>query len=75
MATTTATESARHFESGRCPNGPWSWLAGCHKDGLLPGIADQMVANDYQPGSGIFAHVDQAVFGDAVASLRLARPA
>jgi alkylated DNA repair dioxygenase AlkB len=30
-----------------------------------------MVANDYRPGSGIFAHVDQAVLGDIVASVSL----
>jgi alkylated DNA repair dioxygenase AlkB len=40
-------------------------------DGLLPEVANQIVANDYQPGAGIFAHVDQAVFGDAVASVSL----
>jgi alkylated DNA repair dioxygenase AlkB len=40
-------------------------------DGLLPQFPDQMVANDYQPGSGIFAHVDQAVLGDIVASVSL----
>jgi alkylated DNA repair dioxygenase AlkB len=40
-------------------------------DGLLTRIPDQMVANAYQPGSGIFAHVDQAVFGDTIASVSL----
>jgi alkylated DNA repair dioxygenase AlkB len=42
-----------------------------HRDGLLPGVADQMVANEYEPGQGIFAHVDQPVFGEAVASVSL----
>lgn len=41
------------------------------RDGLLPRMPDQMVANDYRPGSGIFAHVDQAVLGDVVASVSL----
>ncbi len=41
------------------------------RDGLLPIVPDQMVANDYPPGSGIFAHVDQAVFGDTIASVSL----
>jgi hypothetical protein len=27
---------------------------------VLPSVPDQMVANDYKPGSGIFAHIDQA---------------
>lgn len=39
------------------------------RDGLLPNVPNQMVANDYHPGAGIFAHVDQAVFGDTVASV------
>jgi alkylated DNA repair dioxygenase AlkB len=33
------------------------------RDGLLPSVPDQMVANEYQPGTGIFAHADQSVFG------------
>jgi alkylated DNA repair dioxygenase AlkB len=41
------------------------------RDGFLPKVPDQMVANDYPPGSGIFAHVDPAVFGDVVASVSL----
>jgi alkylated DNA repair dioxygenase AlkB len=41
------------------------------RDGLLPSVPDQMVANDYPPGSGIFGHVDQAVFGDTIASVSL----
>lgn len=40
-------------------------------DGLLPGIPDQLVVNDYAPGKGIFPHIDQAVFGDVVASVSL----
>jgi alkylated DNA repair dioxygenase AlkB len=42
-----------------------------HRDGLMPGVPDQMVANDYPPGAGIFAHVDQEVFGGTVASVSL----
>jgi alkylated DNA repair dioxygenase AlkB len=41
------------------------------RDGLMPNVPDQMVANEYRPGSGIFAHVDQAVFGDTIASVSL----
>ena len=40
-------------------------------DGVLPKVPNQMVANDYPPGAGIFAHTDQAVFGDVVASVSL----
>ena len=59
------------FRIGELP--PWvSELAvGLCRDGFLPKVPDQMVANDYPPGSGIFAHVDQAVFGDVVASVSL----
>lgn len=41
------------------------------RDGLLPQVPDQLVVNDYRPGSGIFAHIDQSVFGDVVASVSL----
>ena len=41
------------------------------RDGLLPNVPDQMVANSYPPGSGIFPHVDQAVFGNTIASVSL----
>jgi alkylated DNA repair dioxygenase AlkB len=41
------------------------------RDGLVPAVADQLVVNDYPPGTGIFPHVDQAVFGDTVASVSL----
>jgi alkylated DNA repair dioxygenase AlkB len=41
------------------------------RDGLVPEMPNQLVANDYPPGAGIFAHIDQAVFGDTVASVSL----
>ena len=41
------------------------------RDGVVPAVPDQLVVNDYPPGTGIFPHVDQAVFGDTVASLSL----
>ena len=41
------------------------------RDGLLPAIPEQLVVNDYPPGTGIFPHIDQAVFGDVVASVSL----
>jgi alkylated DNA repair dioxygenase AlkB len=47
-------------------------LAAClWRDGLMPSMADQLVANEYHPGAGFFAHIDQAVFGDTVASVSL----
>jgi alkylated DNA repair dioxygenase AlkB len=41
------------------------------RDGLMPDVPDQMVANDYEPGPGIFAHVDQAVLGATIVSISL----
>ena len=42
-----------------------------HGDGLIAARPNQLVANDYDPGVGIFDHVDQAVFGDVVISVSL----
>jgi alkylated DNA repair dioxygenase AlkB len=42
-----------------------------YRDDIVPAVPDQLVVNDYPPGAGIFPHVDQAVFGDTVASLSL----
>lgn len=42
-----------------------------HGDGLIASTPNQLVANDYEPGVGIFDHVDQAVFGDVVISVSL----
>lgn len=41
------------------------------REGVVPAVPDQLVINDYPPGTGIFPHVDQAVFGETVASLSL----
>jgi alkylated DNA repair dioxygenase AlkB len=41
------------------------------RDGFVPTTPNQLVANDYDPGVGIFDHVDQAVFGDVVVSVSL----
>jgi alkylated DNA repair dioxygenase AlkB len=59
------------FRIGDLP--PWAIdLAGrLWRDGLLPNVPNQLVANDYRPGSGMFAHIDQTVFGDAIASVSL----
>jgi alkylated DNA repair dioxygenase AlkB len=59
------------FRIGELPEWAHALAVRLRTDGLLPSVADQMVANEYQPGTGIFAHVDQAVFGDTVASVSL----
>jgi alkylated DNA repair dioxygenase AlkB len=40
-------------------------------DGLIPTVPNQLVANDYPAGSGLFGHIDQAVFGDTIVSVSL----
>jgi alkylated DNA repair dioxygenase AlkB len=44
------------------------------RDGLMPGVADQLIVNEYQPGSGILPHVDATVFDDTIVSLSLGSP-
>jgi len=47
-------------------------LAGrLHDEGYIGQVPNQLVANDYEPGAGIFAHIDQAAFGDVVVSISL----
>jgi alkylated DNA repair dioxygenase AlkB len=44
------------------------------RDGLMPEVADQMIVNEYQLGSGIPAHLDAAVFDDTIVSISLGSP-
>lgn len=40
--------------------------------GIFAGLPDQVIANEYQPGQGISAHVDcEPCFGDVIVSLSL----
>jgi alkylated DNA repair dioxygenase AlkB len=41
------------------------------RDGYISRVPNQLVANDYRPGVGIFAHIDQEVFGEVVISVSL----
>jgi alkylated DNA repair dioxygenase AlkB len=59
------------FRIGDLPEWGTELAVRLRDDALLPKVPDQLVANDYPPGSGIFAHIDQAVFGDVVASVSL----
>src|SRR3954462_7156564 len=59
------------FRIGNLPEWARDLAARLRDDGVLPKVPDQMVANDYPPGSGIFAHIDQPVFGNTVASVSL----
>jgi alkylated DNA repair dioxygenase AlkB len=42
-----------------------------YRDGLTATVSDQVVVNDYPPGSGIFSHVDMDVFDDRIVSISL----
>jgi alkylated DNA repair dioxygenase AlkB len=41
------------------------------QDGLMPYLADQLIASEYQPGQGIQPHVDAPVFADVIAGISL----
>jgi alkylated DNA repair dioxygenase AlkB len=59
------------YRIGELP--PWATAlaARLHHDNFVPTIPTQLVVNEYQPGIGIFDHVDQDVFGDVVISVSL----
>jgi alkylated DNA repair dioxygenase AlkB len=59
------------YQIGELPQWATDLAVRLWRDGLVPNAPDQMVANEYRPGSGMFAHVDQAVFGDTIASVSL----
>jgi alkylated DNA repair dioxygenase AlkB len=41
------------------------------RDGLMPAVPDQMIVNEYPPGTGIPAHVDTDAFDDSIVSVSL----
>jgi alkylated DNA repair dioxygenase AlkB len=59
------------FRIGELPSWAGDLAVRMWRDGLMLRVPDQMVANEYPPGAGIFAHVDQDVFGDTIASVSL----
>jgi alkylated DNA repair dioxygenase AlkB len=59
------------FPIGELPTWAADLAQRLHTDGLFPSVPDQLVVNDYRPGAGLFTHVDQAAFGDTVASVSL----
>jgi alkylated DNA repair dioxygenase AlkB len=54
------------------------WVAGLaerlKRDGLMPSVPDQLVANEYQAGAGIFSHLDAPVFDDTIVSVSVGSP-
>jgi alkylated DNA repair dioxygenase AlkB len=56
-----------------------SWALGLANrlasDGYMPGIADQLIVNEYMPGQGIAPHVDCVpCFEDGIVSVSLGSP-
>ena len=41
------------------------------RDGLMPWVPDQMIANEYGAGTGIFAHLDLDAFDHTIVSISL----
>jgi alkylated DNA repair dioxygenase AlkB len=56
---------------GELPVWSQELAARLQRDGLMPALPDQLVVNDYQPGCGIFRHLDVDVLGDVVVSVSL----
>jgi alkylated DNA repair dioxygenase AlkB len=52
--------------TGKLP--PWAHRIArrIHKDGLSPRVPAQLAVNGYEPGQGIFTHVDADIFDDVV---------
>src|SRR4030095_1595599 len=57
------------YRVGELP--PWSSgrAARLWRDGFMSEVADQMIVNEYEPGSGIPAHIDAAVFTETIVSI------
>lgn len=52
----------------------WGYSLACrlHSEGIFPGIPDQLIVNNYEPGQGISPHIDCIpCFGPVIASLSL----
>jgi alkylated DNA repair dioxygenase AlkB len=59
------------YRIGELPSWAFALAQRLHDEGYIPRTPNQLVANAYPPGAGVFDHVDQAVFGDVVVSVSL----
>jgi alkylated DNA repair dioxygenase AlkB len=59
------------FRIGELPVWAMELAERLHDDGYAGSVPNQLVANAYAPGTGIFDHTDQAVFGDVVIAVSL----
>lgn len=59
------------YRIGALPQWARELAARLRNDRVFPDVPNMLVVNDYRAGAGIFAHIDQAVFGDRIASVSL----
>lgn len=59
------------YRIGELPNWAQPVAVRLWRDGLSPAAPDQIVVNDYPPGSGISRHIDASAFDDTIISLSL----
>jgi len=52
--------------SGQLPAWARRLATRIHEDGLMPRTPPQLAVNEYEPGQGIFTHVDAEIFDDVV---------
>lgn len=64
-------ESRSMRPTGELPDWALELSIRFEKDGINPYLADQMLATEYQPGQGIFPHIDVPFFADTIVSLSL----
>jgi alkylated DNA repair dioxygenase AlkB len=59
------------YRIGEIPAWAMALVRQLQQDGYAVSVPNQLVANEYQAGIGIFDHIDQPVFGDIVIAVSL----
>ena len=59
------------YRIGDLPAWAGELTAALVRDGLMPSVPDQLIVNEYPPGTGIPAHVDHIAFEDTIVSITL----
>ena len=62
------------YRVGELPDWVWELTARLVRDQLMPALPDQMIVNEYPPGTGITAHIDFDAFDDTIVSISLGSP-
>ena len=75
LAFSQARNVTSDLRIGALPDWLQSYALRLQQGGLFAEIPDQVIINEYQPGQGIFAHIDCVpCFADTIASLSLGSP-